>query len=73
MGQEDGEKWTAAVDLQPTLPKPGVFGNLGHSLRARDIPKYLGNAGRIVRSFFEPGVQIGGHFRRCTKVARQHR
>ena len=21
MGQKDGEKWTAAVDLQPTLPK----------------------------------------------------
>jgi hypothetical protein len=21
MGQEDGEKWTAAVDLQPTIPK----------------------------------------------------
>ena len=23
MGQEDGEKWTAAVDLQPTISKPG--------------------------------------------------
>ena len=23
MGQKDGEKWTAAVDLQPTIPKPG--------------------------------------------------
>ncbi len=22
MGQKDGEKWTAAVDLQPTIPKP---------------------------------------------------
>ena len=22
MGQEDGEKWTAAVDLQPATPKP---------------------------------------------------
>ena len=22
MGQKDGEKWTAAVDSQPTLPKP---------------------------------------------------
>jgi len=22
MGQRDGEKWTAAVDSQPTLPKP---------------------------------------------------
>ena len=21
MGQEDGEKWTAAVDLQPTIPR----------------------------------------------------
>ena len=21
MGQKDGEKWTAAVDLQPTIPK----------------------------------------------------
>jgi hypothetical protein len=21
MGQKDGEKWTAAVDLQPALPK----------------------------------------------------
>ncbi len=21
MGQEDGEKWTAAVDLQPAIPK----------------------------------------------------
>ena len=21
MGQKDGKKWTAAVDLQPTLPK----------------------------------------------------
>ncbi|MES2686763.1 MAG: DUF3833 domain-containing protein [Pseudomonadota bacterium] len=23
MGQKDGEKWTAAVDLQPTIPKSG--------------------------------------------------
>ena len=22
MGQKDGEKWTAAVDSQPTIPKP---------------------------------------------------
>jgi len=22
MGQKDGEKWTAAVESQPTLPKP---------------------------------------------------
>ena len=22
MGQKDGEKWTAAVDSEPTLPKP---------------------------------------------------
>ena len=22
MGQKDGEKWSAAVDSQPTLPKP---------------------------------------------------
>jgi len=22
MGQKDGEKWTAAVDSQPTLPSP---------------------------------------------------
>jgi len=22
MGQKDGEKWTAAVDSQPTFPKP---------------------------------------------------
>ena len=22
MGQKDGEKWTAAVNLQPTIPKP---------------------------------------------------
>ncbi|MDP3827347.1 MAG: hypothetical protein Q8Q74_12425, partial [Polaromonas sp.] len=31
MGQKDGEKWAAAVDLQPTLPKPDslleVFGS----------------------------------------------
>ena len=30
MGQKDGEKWTAAVDLQPTIPKSdrllGLFG-----------------------------------------------
>ena len=25
MGQEAGEKWTAAVNLQPTLPKPDRF------------------------------------------------
>ena len=23
MGQKDSEKWTAAVDLQPTIPKSG--------------------------------------------------
>jgi len=22
MGQKDGEKWAAAVDLQPAIPKP---------------------------------------------------
>ena len=25
MGQKDGEKWTAAVDLQPTIPKSDRF------------------------------------------------
>ena len=28
MGQKDGEKWTAAIDSQPTLPKPDRL--LGH-------------------------------------------
>ena len=30
MGQKDGEKWTAAVDLQPTIPKSDRL--LGHQL-----------------------------------------
>ena len=29
MGQKDGEKWTAAVDSQPTLPKPDRLLGLG--------------------------------------------
>ena len=34
MGQKDGEKWTAAVDFQPTIPKSDRL--LG--ARAKDIP-----------------------------------
>ena len=44
MGQEDGEKWTAAVDLQPTLPKSDrllvplerAANKLGHALHDLD-------------------------------------
>ena len=32
MGQEAGEKWTAAVNLQPTIPKPDRL------LNTRDRP-----------------------------------
>jgi hypothetical protein len=31
IGQKDGEKWAAAVDLQPTIPKSGRL--LGALLR----------------------------------------
>ena len=36
MGQKDGEKWTAAVDSQPTLPKPDRL--LDPDERAAGIP-----------------------------------
>ena len=36
MGQKDGEKWTAAVDLQPALPKPDRL--LGFSPASKRLP-----------------------------------
>ena len=37
MGQKDGEKWTAAANLQPTIPKPdrlpGLRLKLSHAQR----------------------------------------
>jgi len=35
MGQKDGEKWTAAVDSQPTLPKPDRLLGNGRKLQGR--------------------------------------
>ena len=37
MGQEDGEKWTAAVDLQPTTPKSDRLPGTGLALALRGV------------------------------------
>lgn len=39
MGQKDGEKWTAAVDLQPTTPKPDRLP--GQAEGQTDLPERL--------------------------------
>ena len=57
MGQKDGEKWTAAVDLQPTIPKSDRLLGSSCLLLPRDsvrdrLPtrfgdEYPGPAGRL--------------------------
>jgi hypothetical protein len=40
MGQKDGEKWTAAVDLQPTLSKSDrLLGRLSRACLIQPMPK----------------------------------
>ena len=50
MGQKDGEKWTAAVDLQPTIPKSDRL----LALPATKLPPLDGSHGKDER-------QIGEH------------
>jgi len=39
MGQKDGEKWTAAVDSQPTLPKPDSLQGGDHNSPMPELPE----------------------------------
>jgi len=41
MGQEGGEKWTAAVDLQPTIPKSDRLLSLRIPLRPVVRPAFV--------------------------------
>ena len=42
MGQKAGEKWIAAVDLQPTTPKSDrLLGRWLTPQKARDVPRWL--------------------------------
>ena len=66
MGQKDGEKWTAAVDLQPTIPKPDkLLGlpNTGKLLESRLEDALIGH----LQSFL---LELGKGF---AFVARQQR
>ena len=47
MGQKDGEKWTAAVDLQPTIPKFDRL--LDDLLVATAMVGYDGHRGWVIR------------------------
>ena len=58
MGQKDGEKWTAAVDLQPTIPKSDrLLGNQAATrdhTHARRGPAESINGARQLRLTFAP-------------------
>jgi len=42
MGQKDGEKWTAAVDSQPTLPKPDrLLGANSYIVKPVEFKKFM--------------------------------
>ncbi len=56
MGQKAGEKWTAAVDLQPTIPKPERL-LASSSVLLADLPAAVGK--KLPRYPSVPAVRMG--------------
>ena len=61
MGQKDSEKWTAAADLQPTIPKAdGLLARIGHErltvepAKAGRQPRATGRLGSLHQSLQLP-------------------
>ena len=67
MGQKDGEKWTAAVDLQPTISKPDWLLDPVHASRPRNK--------LIAQVFFDLGLieRYGGGIQRILAALRKRR
>ena len=60
MGQEADEKWTAAVNLQPTLPKPDRLLDtaVGRARAGRDGVRWQGQA-QVCSAAFGQHLEVG--------------